>query len=319
MPILPTFADERARYLARADASLWAPAAAEIAARHRIPGPLEPTARGSNVVLLGPAHAIKLVTPRYARDLEAERISLELAEGRLPVATPIVVAAGELEGWPYLVLSLLGGEPAATIWDELDHATQARLIGELGELAAALHALPLPDPAPEVLALDWPAYMGERRAAALDKHRARGLDEAWIAEIAAFLDQLPPTSEWPAELVLLHNDLQLEHIHVDRSGERPRLCGLLDFADAQIGAREVDFVAVGGLVAPAFPAAASTFLRGYGLPASALTPELARRLTAHVLVHRYCDIAPLLRRYSEDTRPRDLGELIRRMWDFAAE
>lgn len=315
MPILPSFPDERSRYLARADEALWREAAATIADRHRIAGPLRPTSRGSNVVLMGPTHVIKLVTPACARDLEVERAGLEIAAGRLPVATPEIVAAGELEGWPYLVMTRLGGDPAELLWDRFDAPTRARLLAAMGELTAAVHALPVADAGP--LQVDWPAYLRTRRAAMTEKHRARGVDAAWIDEIERFVDALPPVDAWPAETVFLHNDLHLDHVHVATDGDAPRLCGLLDFADAQIGAREAEFVTIGGFVAPSVPAAASIFLRGYGMPEAALTPELARRLTGHVLVHRYCDIAPILRRYPEDARPRTLGELHRRMWDFA--
>ncbi|MEZ4383868.1 MAG: phosphotransferase [Nannocystaceae bacterium] len=319
MSILPSFADERARYLARNDAALWRPVAEVIAARHGVTGPFETTPRGFHVVLLGPTHAIKLATPQHARDLEVERAALELVDGRLPVATPRIDAAGEVEGWPYLLLSRLGGAPAETVWGALDDAGRARVVVGLGELAAAIHAVPREGSAAAVVAVDWPEYVATRRAAALDKHRSRGLDEAWLADIAAFLDALPPVETWPDDQALLHNDLHLDHIHVELDGAgRPTIVGLLDFADVQAGAREAEFVTLGGFVAPVFRAAGSTFLRAYGLPAADLTPELARRLTGHALIHRYCDIAPILGRYPEAARPRTLAELHRRMWDFAA-
>ena len=257
---------------------------------------------------------MKLVTPAHARELEIERVGLTIAAGRLPVATPEIVAEGELEGWPYLVMTLLGGEPAEGLWGRLDGGTRARLIAEMGALAAAIHALPLADAG--ALRMDWRAYLEARRAAMVDKHRARGLDERWIAEVVEFVDALPPVAEWPADEVFLHNDIHLDHVHLAIDGGTPRLCGFLDFADAQIGAREAEFVTVGGFLAVTDPHAASIFLRGYGMSPEALTPELARRLTGHVLVNRYCDIAPILRRYPEEARPRSLAELHRRMWDF---
>jgi aminoglycoside phosphotransferase (APT) family kinase protein len=150
-----------------------------------------------------------------------------------------------------------------------------------------------------------------------EKHRARGLNERWIGDIEAFVASLPALAEWPAEAVFLHNDLHLAHIHLALDGPAPRICGLLDFADAQVGAREVEFVTAGAFLAPRDPGAASVFLRAYGMPREALTPELARRLTGHVLLHRYCDVAPILGRFPEEGRPPTLEALHQRMWDFA--
>lgn len=289
----------------------WARAAEVIAARHGVAGPLELASVGFHVVVLGRERVIKLISPTHARDAVAERIGLTLAAGRLPVATPELLAEGELEGWPYLILRRLPGTSALERWPGLDASARARLVAEAGELAAALHALPVAGA--DALALDWPAYAAERREAMSAKHRRRGLDDAWVAAIEAFVDALPDPRTWPARPVFVHGDLHLDHLHLDP--DTSRVCGLLDFADVQVGPAELEFVTVGGFLAPRLPGAASVFLRAYGLDAR--TPELAARLTGHVLLHRYCDVAPVLARFEEERRPRDLAGLHRAMWDFA--
>ncbi|MCA9657192.1 MAG: aminoglycoside phosphotransferase family protein [Myxococcales bacterium] len=311
--MLPQFTDTPA-YIAGRGAPEIAEGAAALAERHGVRGPLRRATLGFNPVFLGDDAAIKLYAPPYVAYWELEREALEWVGGRLPVAIPELRVAGELEGWRYAVLARVPGRPAWELWPQLDAAGRERLVAELGALAAAIHDVSLAG-CPSRLVLDWPAYLGERRAAALQKHRDRGLDEAWVAAIAAFVAGLPPIDTWPSRQVLLHNDLHLDHVHVDGDG---RVVGLLDFGDVQVGAAEVEFASVGGFLAPLLPTAASTFLRAYGYADAALTPELARRLTGHVLLHRYCDVAPLLRRFPEASRPRDLEALHRRLWDFAA-
>ncbi len=310
--MLPAYADVRSYLEGRGQDEPFAAAVLQLAARHHLNGPFKRAADGFHVVFLGNDRVVKLFAPFASVDFALERTALAQVAGRLPVATPAVCAEGQIDGWSYLITTRLSGRAAIEIWPQLDAAQHERLVAQLGTLAAALHEIPLDEDSE--LAIDWSAYMHERRVSMLEKHRQRGVDARWLAEIEHFVDDLRPVSSWPVRRVFLHNDLHPGHVHVDRDGN---LSGLLDFGDVQYGAAEVEFTSIGGFVSPLFPRAMSTFLRAYGYPASALTPGFARRLTGYVLLHRYCDIVPLLRRFPASVRPTDLATLHRRLWDFA--
>src|SRR5438128_9215954 len=110
-----------------------------ICARHGLPADrLEPFAEGTNVVFAAGQRVIKLYPPHWATLAAAERAVAARLDGTLAVATPRVEAAGELEGWPYLVESRLVGQPLDRVWSGLDAAEQSRLAAELGELLAEL-------------------------------------------------------------------------------------------------------------------------------------------------------------------------------------
>ena len=83
---------------------------AAISERHGLPtGELAPFATGSAVVWGGAEHVVKLAPPDWAVDLETERRVLEHLDGKCRLATPGVLAHGELSGWPYLVMRRLEG------------------------------------------------------------------------------------------------------------------------------------------------------------------------------------------------------------------
>src|SRR5690606_36384951 len=103
--LLPKIHD-RAEYLGmfRRD-ELWQPALRVIAERHQLAiDALQRSAEGSHLVYLGEGVVVKLYAPPWPNDFAAERRMLEHVDGRLPCTTPRIIAVGELEAWPYLVM-----------------------------------------------------------------------------------------------------------------------------------------------------------------------------------------------------------------------
>jgi hygromycin-B 7''-O-kinase len=75
----------------------------------------------------------------------AEARVLDYLNGRLPVATPELLAHGEYEnGWRYLLMSQLPGTELAAAWPAIPRPHQDRVVSQAGEMLAALHGL---DPA----------------------------------------------------------------------------------------------------------------------------------------------------------------------------
>jgi hygromycin-B 7''-O-kinase len=93
--------------------------------------------------------------------IEAE--VLTAVQGKLPTATPQVHAAGEHDGWGYVLMSRMPGVPLDTVWDQLSSGDQDRLAGQLGETIAALHQLP-PPAIEDWWPADWPAFVAGQRA-----------------------------------------------------------------------------------------------------------------------------------------------------------
>src|SRR5262245_38608790 len=89
----------------------WQPALEIIRERHGLPGGAwERFSLGRNIVFARGPVVVKLSPPFWTHEIPREADALRTIHGRLPVATPELIATGELGGWRYLVQSRLPGE-----------------------------------------------------------------------------------------------------------------------------------------------------------------------------------------------------------------
>lgn len=310
---LPCFRD-KAEYLFRLrDEETWRPALRVIAERHALASAaLRLSQAGSHVIHLGDGEVVKLYAPWWPDDFIAERRMLEHVAGRLPIATPRILAEGELEGWPYLVLTRLDGLPLDLPWPTLAPADQRRLLAQVGELAATLHALPLlpidGDPA-----VQWADFITQRKQKLAAKHASDGLPSAWIEDIEREVASLPALDGWAGEIACLHTDMHAANLMVSSVDDRVELSGLFDFGDAMLGAPEHELIAPAAFMAPQVPGGFRALLAGYGYAEPERDEQLTTRLTGHLLLQRYCALPSLLARL--EPRPLDLAELLARLWD----
>lgn len=296
------------------DDERWRPALRVIAERHGLASAaLQRSATGSHIVHLGDAEVVKLYVPLWPDDFLAERRMLEHVDGRLPIPTPRIVAEGQLEGWSYLVLTRLEGDPLDPLWPTLAPVDQRRLLAQIGELAAALHGLPL-WPSQTDPAATWAEFVALRKHKLAEKHARDGLPTAWIEDIERTVASLPAIDRNADELACLHTDLQGGNLLVRSVGDRLELSGLFDFGDAMIGAREHELIAPAAFMAPRVPGGLRALLRGYGYADADLDAELVARLTGQLLLQRYCALPNLIARF--EPPPADLAGLLARLWDF---
>jgi hygromycin-B 7''-O-kinase len=243
------------------------------------------------VFAAGPRHLVKLFPPLWAGEQGVERAALQHVAGRLSVATPVVVAEGELEGWSYLVLTRVPGAPLEDVWERLAPEARARAARRAGEIVAEHHALELPGagvPAPP-----WPAFVAERAEQARARLAASPRTRAWAEALPGFLGPLLPELG-SAPTVFLNADVTEEHLLLARDGSG-EVIGLVDLADAMVGAREYDLVSFAVFLGPRSPLLGE-FLAGAGVAASERGPALGLRLAAWALLHRYANADALAQR-----------------------
>ncbi|WP_370415820.1 phosphotransferase family protein [Streptomyces fradiae] len=285
------------------DEAVMRPGAAELCARLGLAGaPLTRFTEGSQpVYAVGDAHVLKLFPGSAARDGLAEARVLARVEDRLPVPTPRVRAAGEYEnGWRYVLMSRLAGENLAHAWERVPPAHRERLVTEIGETLAVLHALD-PGPLADVLGPgDWGAFVDRQSAGAVARQRSRGLPAEWLEQIPGFLASVTPALPRSPRPSLLHTEVMRQHFLVDPDGWR--LTGLFDFEPAMIGDRAYDFVGVGLFVTGGDPALLARLARAYG---EDFEPDV---LFAYTLLHVYSNLPWYLRALG-DRGAGDLREL----------
>lgn len=232
-----------------------------------------PFAEGSlPVYAVGDDLVLKLYPPVHRDEITTERTMLEVLPGILPA--PALEKAGERDGWGYLLMRRLPGRTLKEAWPSLSTEERRRLMPELGELLATLHAVD--DPRLAALApADWTEFVAAQRGKVVEHHRRTKLDEAWVARIPAFLDSVdlgtPP-------VVPLHTEFMRDHVMLSPDG---RVTGLFDWEPAMRGAAEYDFVAAGLFVSSGDADLLGRLLDGYGQP---IDP---RRCLAYALLHVY--------------------------------
>jgi len=315
-PILPSPVSRETYQDRFADDNSWQPALRAICDRHSLPKEqLARAPKGSHIVFyVGESWVIKLFAPLWLPDFQAESVALRAVQGRLPIRTPDIAFEGDLEGWPYLVVQRLPGEPLVDCLSMLGPREWHSIATQTGELAAALHQVPTADASS--LRRDWRSFLREQQIHLGTKHAASGLQEGFVEEILAWVHALEPLEEWPVREALLHCDLHGDHLLVDRSSPgRPRIVGLFDFGDAMIGSHEYEFASVATFLFCGRKESMREFFRAYGYRPDELTPSFRARLTGYVLLHRYGPIPLFLSRFAEP-RPQSVAELHEQLWGF---
>lgn len=278
----------------RNDAELWLPALRAIAERHELTGPIAIFPTGSAVVCsVGDRWVIKLHEP-WCRALYAtERVLLGHLDGRLPVATPGLIADGDIEGWGYLVMRRLPGLPLSEVRDAIYASELCRVAHELGELVAATQAV-------SIESIEWPAipwheFIEAQRAACVTWHRAHGVPERLLETLPDQIDGADVTTSRP---VLLHTEWTDTNVLVEHVAGRWQLSGAFDFEPSMSGHRLYDLPSLTVFVARGHARVARAALAGYGLrnleKRDATTETLRRDLLAHALLHRYSNLERLL-------------------------
>lgn len=288
MPLLPTVADPAQFDDLLGQSDLWKPALEAMSARHSLAGPFTKSRTGSTVVFLSEAHCIKLHPPfpGFVASHRREVVALGSTANRLPIATPELIAEGELEGWGYFVSTRLPGRAIDEVWDGFDTAARVRLATDLGRAIRALHEVPTKQMA-EVCE-PWSTFRPAQRQRCLIREREKGLSEENLAKMEEYLVRLDAVPEPAFRPALLHTEIGPSHVLVDGD----RISGLIDFGDAMVGDPEYDLAPVGMFVTRGDAAAFSAFLRGYGLTTEELADrERQSRLLRHALLHRYATLA----------------------------
>ena len=229
------------------------------------------------VALLGHTHALKLYPPFLRDHFEFECAMLARVGGRLQVPTPVLQQTGEREGWPWLLMSQLAGEPLTAAWPALDESAKCALLSNLGALAAEVHTLPVGDMARH--APPWPDFLAAQRTRCHGRQQRTGLPLHLLQQLDNLLQ-----GELPAGPDVI---LTGEYTPMNLLARQGRLCGMFDFGDGLVGPREYDWFGPLAFLAAGHADRCRAFLDGYGVALeSAQRPALLRLM----LLHRYSNL-----------------------------
>lgn len=306
--------DEYRRIYHRDD--LWRPAVEHVCSQHGLSG--EECVRGPDgthiVYFVGEAHVVKLFVSLFADDFTAERLAGAHLEGRLGVATPAIVAEGEVSRWPYLVLTRVPGRPVGEVWAGMGAAGRRRIATQIGEMISRLRSVPVDGLEP--LTVDWQTFLSEQVESAPSRHGGSGFAWDLPGQMREYLVSAVETLAGDTDAVLVLADITDEHVMVSESDGNWNMVSYVDFGDAMIGHPDYEIVAPGVDIAKGDADVLRALLVAAGYPESELDDCLRRRLMMYTLLHRYVKLGEVLPPIPQASGAGDLEELSRIMWPF---
>ncbi len=289
MTSLPTLQTYEAFQAWRADASQWLPVVRDIVGSHGLARAApQAFSTGTNLVVgLGDELILKLFPPMWRDQFVSERLSLAQLRGRLTVPIPEIVAEGERDGWPYLVITRLSGIVGSEAWPELPEDQKERVLREIGATIAEVQRAPLGELAR--VEPRWDAFMTRQIEGCRARHVGLGLPRKFLDGLDDLLADAATLIPRDAPPVILTGEYIPENFLLSRDGDRWRLSGLFDFGDVMTGWGEYDLLGPSAFMTAGLPRRVRSLFEGFGYSDADINPALQRRLMALLLLHRVSD------------------------------
>jgi hygromycin-B 7''-O-kinase len=266
----------------------WDPTVRAIAREHDVSVEHIECLDGSNLVVgVSPDHVIKLIPLIYRREYEGELGGLTHVTGTFPVRTPQICASGALGSWSYIVMTRLPGEPLGRHLDSLNCSEMRDIVYIIGATLRALHAIP-PPTAGLISTESWNEFVAKQSLLCVDRQIGWGVHERLVEGFPNCLAQAN-LADAPDRAVL-HADLTSWNVMVENLGGRWKVSGIIDFADARIGAPVYDLSPPALVIARSDRDLFHTFLDGYGVEKEARNETLQNQLMAAVILHPFGDL-----------------------------
>ncbi|WP_456619531.1 MULTISPECIES: aminoglycoside phosphotransferase family protein [unclassified Bradyrhizobium] len=285
---LPAFADAQAFRAWRSDPPQWLPIAIDIARGHGLDASSPHVfSTGTNLVVgLSENLILKVFPPLLRAQFVSERRSLTQLAGRLHLPIPQIVAEGERDGWPYLIITRLAGTLGSDAWPSLPEAQKERLLRQIGETIAAVQRAPL-GPLAQIEPR-WDDFMRAQIQGCRSRHERLGLAPKFLAGLDDLLRDAAALIPTNAPPVILIGEYIPENVLLACRNDQWSLAGLFDFGDVLAGWRDYDLLGPSAFMAAGRPGRVRSLLEGFGY--SNFDFALKRRLMALMLLHRASDL-----------------------------
>jgi hygromycin-B 7''-O-kinase len=306
MHSLPNFPDIAAYHAWRTEPSRWLPAVLDIALGHGLPhGDPHPFRTGTNLVV---ALDDKLILKIFV----SERASLAQLRGRLGIAVPQIVAEGEREGWPYLVITRLPGVLGSEAWPGMPEPDKERVLRQIGETIADVQRAPLGDLAS--IEPRWDNFIRGQIEGCRARHTRLGLPRKFLDGLDQFLAAAIPLIPMDAPPVILVGEYIPENFLLSQDASGWRLSGLFDFGDVLTGWGEYDLLGPSAFMTAGIAPRVRSLFAGFGTSTAEFGPPSKRRLMALMLLHRASDLVGHIRIGGWQDKAGDLFELAELLW-----
>jgi hygromycin-B 7''-O-kinase len=309
---LAHFTDAESFRAWRSASSQWLPIALDIARSHGLDTSAPHVfATGTNLVVgLGEKLILKIFPLLLRAQFVSERGSLTQLAGRLHLPIPEIVAEGERDGWPYLIVTRLGGALGSDVWASLAEDQKERVLRQIGETIASVQRAPL-GPLAQIQPR-WDDFMRAQMQGCKARHTRLGLAPKFLAGVDDLLRDAAELIPMDAPPVILIGEYIPENFLLARDDDQWSLAGLFDFGDVLTGWRDYDLLGPSAFMAAGRPGRVRNLLEGFGY--TKLDFALKRRLMALMLLHRASDLNSHVCIEGWQEKANDLVELQDLIW-----
>jgi hygromycin-B 7''-O-kinase len=308
------------------DSAYWRPYVEEACRRHGLnhsKGIRSGLPGTHPVFLVGGRYVVKFFSDLFAGDrsfaIERE-IYLLLEQDRVFPAAHLI-ADGSLfssDGgwhWPYLISTLLPGASLSETYDRVDYAEREGIARDLGRWLRQLHHTALENAV--LLRPDWTpfcAWLDARRTACMANHRRwQSLSARLIEQIDDYLPEVETLVDRVSPPLLLHCDMNADHLLGELIDGRWASSGIIDYGDARVGDFLYELVALHLGLFRGDMRLLRIFLQTYGSNADQ-HPAFAARAMAYTLLHEFNVLESVGEFVPELERIQTLNELATRIW-----
>jgi hygromycin-B 7''-O-kinase len=247
-----------------------------------------PRSNTNAVFILDRSLVLKVYNPVWP-EFDMERRLLEVLGGNGAVPTPSIVASGKLLdrlSWRYLIQEYCPGLTLEAIRPEITRDDLLGIASGVGAVVRALHRT-------DIRLFDgidagepWGTFVGRRRREVLPELVGKGVIASEVADaLADTLDEaIAGNSQTPH--VIVHGDLESDHVLLERSGGEWAVASLIDFGDAKVGLRDYEWMPLWFGLFDRDIRMMRAFLEAYD-PDLLTDDELPRRMMAWTLLHDF--------------------------------
>ena len=287
---LPVFSSETDFRHWRSNREQWSTAVREIARWAEIPATtLSPFATGTNLVVdLDGTSVLKVFPPMFRPQYVSERSTLRHLAGKLSVLTPTLLAEGKHDGWSWLIMTRLEGIVGSEAWPTLPEDDKEAILEEVGRTIAEVQAVP-----PGLLSKiepAWSEFIAAQVEGCLERHRQNDLPPRLLNDIPQLLAAVPAVVPMSGPDSILTGEWIPENFLLRETKAGWRLAAVIDFGDVMTGWGEYDLLGPSTFMCAGRSSRVTRLMAGYGLPRDAYDPEMRRRLSTLMLLHRASDL-----------------------------
>ena len=287
LPPIETWADWTSVFN---DVSLWTPVIDLICAREGIEyRSIEiPRSNTNAVFILDRRVVVKIYSP-FWREFDFERRLIEVLENRGDVPVPRPLAAGSIRDrtdWDYLILEFREGRTLRSLAQESCVVDVKSLAAEIGVLVRKLHETDVCLVSYAATGERWDALVARRRGSVLAELVERRVIASDLSDaLGQIMDDAIAEAEGAAP-VIVHGDLESDHLLFHRTESGWSVNAMIDFGDARIGVRDYEWMPLWLGLFDRDADAMRAFLGTYD-PSLTRDPLWGRRVAAWTLLHDF--------------------------------